>query len=309
MRVFLGSTYLDLRDHRTSTIEALTGLSVQVDAMELWFARPEDSLSVCLQRVEEADVYVCVVAMRYGARKRFKSFTHLEYDHARRLGKRCLVFVIDDGYPVPTRFVDFGFAAWRLRRLKAQLRRNHLVSHFGSPDDLAHRVVESVRDLLVEEQDEQARALNLNEFWKSLSHRWERVSPSDLRIPFAPHDDIADLLDKLEREVEGVEDFHKVMSQSHEALPRDLEETLHRIGADPGTIKSIPYYENPFVLRDAEFLMLFPNRLLRINALIAQARVKAFEGVAEKGDSRVDKADLDEAKSRLESALSKIQVD
>ena len=56
MKVFVGSTYTDLVDYRAAVIDALERLAVRIEAMELWLAQPGTPLSVCLDRVGEADV-------------------------------------------------------------------------------------------------------------------------------------------------------------------------------------------------------------------------------------------------------------
>lgn len=307
MRVFIGSTFRDLQDHRKAILEALTELSVQIEAMELWYARPEDPLSVCLQRVDGSDIYVCILGHRYGAARRFKSFTQREYERAQSSKKDCLVFIMNPDYPVPGRMVDTGLSAWRLQRLKKHLRQMHYVADFGSPGDLAHKVVESVRDLMARRHDRQAESLDLREFWRSLESAWQQVEPPELRIPFDAEDDPLILLEKMEAELHGISFFHDAMERSHERMADDLRDLLTRIGVDPTKLKQVPYFENPFELRDAESLMLFPNRIFHMQALIAHARVSILEkGLVDRTDSSEE---LTRAKKQLTDALSRIQID
>lgn len=309
MRVFIGSTYQDLREHREAAIESLTQLSVEIEAMELWYAKPGDPLRVCLQYVADSDVYVCVVAHRYGSTLRMKSYTQREYEYARRKGKPCLVFVIDPTYPIPAMFVDRGIAAWQLHRFKKRLRTRHLVAEFTTPDDLAHQLVESVHDLIVKtERDVQALALDLSEFWRSLGRTWRGVQPPELRISYNPEDHPLYLLDRVDEELRGISDAHKWIEESHENLEEDLRNLLQRLGTSPAKLDDIDYMENPFVARDAEPLMLFPNRIYRIEALIAQARVRILKDEIDKGATdRMD--ELATAKQHLEAALSRIFID
>lgn len=108
--------------------------------MELWLAKPEDPLTVCLDLVRNCDVYLCVVAHRYGSQTtEGKPFTQIEYELATACEKACLVFLMSDDYAIVPRFVDRGETAAKLEAFKADLRAQHLVTTFTDGEDLAQR--------------------------------------------------------------------------------------------------------------------------------------------------------------------------
>lgn len=307
MRVFLGSTFADLQVHRLRTIDALRALSVHVDAMELWLAKPEDPLTVCLDLVRKCDIYLCVVAHRYGSQTAGgKSFTQMEYELAMACGKACLVFLMGDEHAVIPRFVDKGETAAKLDSFRGILRAHHLTTTFGDAEDLAHRVVESVRRLMQDCGVKGAAGVDLSTFWHDLSRQWAGLDPAELRVEFEPNADPLDLLEKLGEELGGIEKFHKVVTDSYSRLESDLRDTIERIGCDPTALDEVPYYENRFVGRDWEWITFFPNRLRRCEVLLAQVRVQWLENLSatNQWSPRHDPM-LAAAKRALENALAR----
>ena len=141
MRVFLGSTFEDLKAHRARVIDVLTGFEKWfVGAMELWPAGPDFPLHESLKEVAQSDVYVCVQAFRYGTldAQSGKSITQLEYEHARSLGKPGLAFLMDGNYRgYPPHYVDKGESGQKLDDFKQILLNEHYANFFTTPEDLA----------------------------------------------------------------------------------------------------------------------------------------------------------------------------
>lgn len=100
--VFVSSRYEDLREHRRLVWQMLKKLSVPIRGMESFGARTEAPLETCLAEVEQSDVYVGIVAFRLGSvhPDSGKSFTQLEYEHARSLGKELLIYLADEHSPL-----------------------------------------------------------------------------------------------------------------------------------------------------------------------------------------------------------------
>lgn len=307
MIVFLGSTFSDLQAHRAKTIDALRALAVHVDAMELWLARPDDPLTACLDRVRRCDVYICIVAHRYGSETpEGKSYTHAEYEVAQREGKACLVFLMDDEWPVLPKFVDRGQAAEKLDKFKQVLRERHLVTTFTSARDLAYKVVESVKELLEDRKVPRAAAIDLDKFWKEVEAQWSQLDPPDLRVEFDREADPLVLMNVLSEQLKRVADFHEAISNSYACLERDLIDLLGRIGCDTKALEDVPHYENPFINRDWELITFFPNCLRRCEVALAQLRVKYLETLRQTGSWGPEHEQvLEEAKEELRGAISR----
>lgn len=65
-RIYLSSTYEDLKDYRTAVYEALRKACHQVTAMEDYVAADQRPVDRCLKDVGRADRYVTLLAFGYG---------------------------------------------------------------------------------------------------------------------------------------------------------------------------------------------------------------------------------------------------
>src|SRR5215216_2456073 len=106
-RIYISSTYGDLKEHREKVDRALRRLDHDVVAMENYVAADQRPLAKCLEDVAACDLYVGIFAHRYGyipqeeGNPEGRSITELEYRHAQAKGKPCLVFLLDPAAPWP----------------------------------------------------------------------------------------------------------------------------------------------------------------------------------------------------------------
>ncbi|HWS88156.1 MAG TPA: tetratricopeptide repeat protein [Pyrinomonadaceae bacterium] len=145
--VFISSTWLDLRPEREAVERALQRLrETKFVGMEYFGSRDETTRRSSLDEVDRSRVYVGIFAARYGS-----GITEEEYRRARSRGLPCLVYFKDDAaVPGDLRETNPARAA-KLEALKADLRREHGVSTFASPDDLAARVTADLHNWLFQE--------------------------------------------------------------------------------------------------------------------------------------------------------------
>ncbi len=143
-RVFISSTYQDLKDHRKAVYVALRRLGHESVAVEDWAATDQPPLERSLADVRASDVAVFLVAWRYGyipANEQY-SVTELEYRAARNAGVACLVFLVADSASWLTRYIDDNNT--NIRRFRQQLLKQHVVAFFDTPDALAVQVASSL---------------------------------------------------------------------------------------------------------------------------------------------------------------------
>ncbi len=98
-KIFISSTIMDLPNERKAAyraVEKAGGFPLMSEfTME---AQSTDSLTACLSKVLESDIYVLILGARYGWQPEGnESITELEYDTAR--GKNIPVIVINTTYP------------------------------------------------------------------------------------------------------------------------------------------------------------------------------------------------------------------
>jgi len=148
-RIYLSATYGDLKEHREQAYRALRQLGHDVIAMEDYVATDERPLAKCLDDVAACDLYVGIVAHRYGYipdhdNPDGRSITELEYRHAQALGIPRLVFLLDEAALWLPGWMDAvtgdGDHGGRIRALRDELGRERLVNFFATSDELAQKV-------------------------------------------------------------------------------------------------------------------------------------------------------------------------
>src|SRR5262245_19714162 len=130
MRIFVSSSFEDLKEHRAAAIRVLRQLGHEVLAMEDMIAGSTPPLAKVLEMVDRSDAYVGVFAWRYGyvpprsahapapspngtpvpdgSTDGDTSITHYEYLRAVRRKIPVMAFLLDEHCPWPPHLID-GF--------------------------------------------------------------------------------------------------------------------------------------------------------------------------------------------------------
>lgn len=152
--VYISSTYRDLAPYRQVVMESLHKVpNFKVVGMEYYTAESTQPLDRCLDDVDACDIYMLILANRYGyvMEGQDKSITHLEYLRAKN-NKVVLVFMADNGdgrFPADADEAGQPSSAEkqdRLKRLKDDVRKTQLIhpEGFTSEYHLALQVMESL---------------------------------------------------------------------------------------------------------------------------------------------------------------------
>ena len=162
MKIYISSTYQDLVEHRGVVDRTLRRMGHDVIGMEQYVAEGNKPLERCLADVRLADLYVVMVAWRYGyipndqpppATPGALSITELEYNEAVKAQKPILAFLLDPDTPWPTSRVDAMStephrgetkAGSNIARFRSMLGTNYLAGMFRTPDDVASQVAAAV---------------------------------------------------------------------------------------------------------------------------------------------------------------------
>jgi formylglycine-generating enzyme required for sulfatase activity len=150
--VYVSSTFIDLEGHRAALKTALEKARYDVECMEKYTAFDQRPLDRCLADVAATDVYVLLIAHRYGTRPaednpQRRSITHLEYEQASRHLKPRLVFTVDRHHPWPPPWIDRNADADDLAAFRAEVEKIHGVNRFTTPDQLASLVLQALQAL------------------------------------------------------------------------------------------------------------------------------------------------------------------
>ena len=151
-KVYVSSTFFDLREYREKATNVLRQMGHEDVAMEYFVAEDRRPLERSLLDVAACDLFIGIIAWQYGwvptaGNPERLSITEMEYRHAKKHGKPCLMFLLDENAPVQFKFVDFPPA--RIREFRDYVSSQHVVSLVTSPDDLALKLSQALHSIVL----------------------------------------------------------------------------------------------------------------------------------------------------------------
>jgi len=169
-KIFISSTVIDLPNERKaaySAVEKVGGFPVMSEfTME---AQSTDSLTACLSKVMESDIYVLILGGRYGWQPEGKeSITEMEYQTARSKG--VPIFIFNTTYPKDN--LQQGF--------ESRVKPDYFVKTVQDAFELQQEIESSLKAEIDKKQ---------NEYF----NRTEPVYSNLVKIEFPPHLYIGDL--------------------------------------------------------------------------------------------------------------------
>ncbi len=140
---FISSEMAELGDERRALAGALREIGLNVILFEDLGGREEDSETAYLDGVARSDIYIGVIADRYGRMlPSGRSPTHEEYLAAREGGKRMSIWVAEEGSARQGNARDFV----------QELQTFHTTGSFKDGEDLARRVVERIAEIAADQE-------------------------------------------------------------------------------------------------------------------------------------------------------------
>ncbi len=99
IKVFVSSTYDDMKEERDCAFQALMKNGCIIGGMELFTGDNIEKFEVIKKGIEDSDIFLLIMGGRYGTicPETGKSFIHMEYDYAKRLGIPVGVVAISNG--------------------------------------------------------------------------------------------------------------------------------------------------------------------------------------------------------------------
>lgn len=155
--IFISSTYVDLQEYRKEVWELLSKNEyINILGMEKFGARKETPLETCLNAVSRADIYIAIIAERFGSieEKSKKSFTQLEYEKALEENKEILIYLIDEEHALINPInIEHGNNYDLLKNFKQLLKEKHTVDFFKNPKDLSEKIKNRLSELIKESKE------------------------------------------------------------------------------------------------------------------------------------------------------------
>ncbi len=153
LKVFISSTYIDLKDYRQSAITVVNRYKCVPLAMEFFMSQPDEPTKVCEKEVRECDIFVGIYAHRYGfiPKRKQKSITQAEYELARKEGKDCLCSIVDQDFSWKPKFFEFNKKE-KLDAFLGKVKEKSVLSFFTTVSDFESKLSASLGKLLIEKQ-------------------------------------------------------------------------------------------------------------------------------------------------------------
>ena len=239
-RIYISSTFEDLKEQREAVYRVLRRQGHDVVAMEDYVARDERPLARCLADVRSSDLYVGIFAFRYGyippgqPDDGQRSITELEYREASTALKERLCFLLDKKAPWPPDLVDEDRR--QIAAFRAELEREHSRGLFRSTEELCTHVLEAVHDWERRIGHEppagaQSSTIDVAGYTRKMLERYGRVE-LDALVPPERDEQLRIPLDAVYVEQSVREDLPPV------ELPKELWEQLQQVGEIDG--KNLP---------------------------------------------------------------------
>jgi len=173
LKVFISSTYIDLKDYRQAAITVVNRYKCVPLAMEFFMSQPAEPTRVCEKQLLECDILVGIYAHRYGFIPEGKntSITHEEYELAKKEGKECLCFLVDQDFPWKPTLCEFDKIN-RIKKFMEEIKKEEVLSFFTTPSDFEAKLSGSLGKLLIEK--------------KGTAEQKEQLASGGKLIPVAP---------------------------------------------------------------------------------------------------------------------------
>src|SRR5713226_1018537 len=149
-RVMISSTARDLPEHRKEVMDACLRQGMFPIMMEHLPASDDEAIPASLKMVDEADIYLLILAHRYGYVPAANnperiSVTEDEYNHAVERKIPILTFAMHEDHPLKAEDVEKGEVAVKLEAFKNRALVKG-TNFFKSPADLRADVIDSLSD-------------------------------------------------------------------------------------------------------------------------------------------------------------------
>lgn len=148
-KVFVSSTYEDLRDERATLQRALLQINCLPVGMEIFPAADEETWEFLKDQIDDSDYYIVVIGGRYGSiAADGLSYTEKEYEHARKRKKPTIGFIHENRALLASGKVDSsGTSRRKLDRFIEKIKQRP-TRFFTSPHQLALEVTSSFVSLI-----------------------------------------------------------------------------------------------------------------------------------------------------------------
>lgn len=149
-KIFISSTYIDLREHRQKVIDAILKMQHLPVGMEMFNASSDSQWKIITDTIDDCDYYVLILGKRYGSvmKKGIDkgiSYTEREFRYALNRGVPTLGFLMHDEAMIASLNTESDPAKLdRLNKFKNLVEEKGTVNYWKNADELAAQVRSSL---------------------------------------------------------------------------------------------------------------------------------------------------------------------
>lgn len=149
LRIFVSSTFEDLKEYREVVFKAIHSMMGYADDMLFWSADERDALSASLDRVRQCDLVILLIAHKYGyiPPDQKYSITELEYRAAKQASIPVLAFLVDEKAPWLKAHIEFEKQD-ELKKFRKLVETDLIRKSFTTTDDLHASVIQSLHHFI-----------------------------------------------------------------------------------------------------------------------------------------------------------------
>jgi hypothetical protein len=229
LRVFISSTFEDLLDYRYAASDAIRGLDLQTDDMIVWSADSRSPVDVSVDRVKQSDVFILLVAHRYGTVPdgAEHGIVELEYLAAREAGIDVYAFLVDEKVDWPPAHIDESRG--HVREFKARVQNEVTCKFFKTPHELALQVTQALAHHLTRPARPRPVVPRVTRTVRLVSSVSQLVSEPDVLVPIGTSEDGLPLLLEVIRSRDISYPFYRLRNAISGATSPALDELLDKV--------------------------------------------------------------------------------
>lgn len=182
-KIFISSTYKDLKDCREKVSSVIQKMGHTDIAMEYYGAEDKRPLDKCLEDVAACDIYIGIFAWRYGyiPPECKMSITELEYREAIECNKQRFIFLLKEDALWQMNLADENRT--RIKALRKKLSDERLPALFSTIEELGEAVTEAIYNNVPSNIPQKGQELNVEQYYDAILKKYTKLDFDALTPP------------------------------------------------------------------------------------------------------------------------------
>jgi hypothetical protein len=222
-KVYVSSTKYDLAEYRQAVRDVILKMGMFPVMYEDFSASQEEYIKTLQRRVQESDIFICVIAHLYGWIVEGSQISNIEqeYQWAREKSIPVLIYIIDDSVPWPVEKVERGEKAVLLEKFKRRFDFEAVLDRFKSPEELQFKVLLGLHTLYDRKRTREGW-INMQPIFGPPPQQSQFLNDGFMIMPFRPDIDpiytdcVRPVVEELKLTIRRGDDFfsnHSIISE------------------------------------------------------------------------------------------------